>query len=121
MQRRVFEKAGGIDKAPIALHPRTVIGDGQQLLAVSGQIITKEIGPYLIDDLGAIGRRVAHIIIFVIGVPPQLLAGDRAAIEIADPFVVTDKKDAFRSDRVVTGCRGQFNPHGGGDIAGQII
>ena len=105
--------AGGADKLAVPLDARAVIPHLDADVLVGGRGIHKEVGPGVIDDAPPIRRRVADIVIVVVGVTLQLAPVGAAAIEVADAFVVADKIDVSRTVVVV-------QPHGRRQVARQI-
>ena len=100
MEPHTVPVAHGVNKAAIALHTGTVIGQFDLLACIGLGIITIEFTTGMIDNALAIGGGVAHIEIFMIGMPPQIGAGDATAIQIANTFMIADKEDALLLDAI---------------------
>ena len=104
----LLQVRAGRHKLAVALHARAAPVDGDRFAAARCPVVHVEIGPGVIDDTLPVAAWVARVKVLVVRMAAQVGALGRAAVQIADAFVIAHKIDA------------RSQPHGRGDVAVQL-
>jgi len=76
---------------------------------ILGRVEEPDVGATLVHDAPAIGRRVARVVVVVVGMAAQLAAAGSAGVEVADTLVIGEKPDTVAE------------PHRAGDVSLQHL
>ncbi len=115
VQGSAVKVAPGAYELPVALHPGAVVLDLHQAAGVLADGVDVDVRACVVDDLLPVGDRVARVVILVVRVALQVVAVGPHAVEVADALVVAEEINASGIVLVLAG-----DPHGRGDIAGQL-
>ena len=75
-------------EAGLALGPRVPHLDGDLVGSIGGRVVQPNLSRHLVHDAVAVGRRQPGVMVVVVRMPGDVVAGQRTRIEVADPLVV---------------------------------